>query len=192
MINEKTARKYCHEDIRKIENYDKAISDPTKTWHLHHRRESIYTRDGLKEIGEYYNRPACELIFLTPFDHMSLHGVLRKFSEDTRLKISNKLKCMRRWTNDVDNKWAKECPGEGWHLGMKKRGRKTYQRIGCRNKRMYANSPIPKLIAVVLDDNISTYERKWICVNCLKGIISYEDVRTKNRRRKASDKKIFF
>ena len=73
MISEELAKKYCKDDISTIENYSKAIEDSEQTWHLHHRRETIYTREGLIEIGEYYNRPSCELIFLTPFEHLSLH-----------------------------------------------------------------------------------------------------------------------
>ena len=73
MIDKKRAIKYCKDDISLIENYDKAFSDTTKMWHCHHRRETIFSRKDLIEIGEYYNRPACELIFLTPVDHRRLH-----------------------------------------------------------------------------------------------------------------------
>ena len=73
MIDKKRAIKYCKDDISLIENYDKAFSDTTKMWHCHHRRETIFSRKDLIEIGEYYNRPACELIFLTPVDHHRLH-----------------------------------------------------------------------------------------------------------------------
>ena len=75
MINEKRAIKYCKDDISLIENYDKAIADKTQIWHCHHRRETIFSRKDLIEIGEYYNRPACELIFLTPTDHHRLHNL---------------------------------------------------------------------------------------------------------------------
>lgn len=99
MINEYNAKEFCREDISLIENYDRAIADTTQTWHCHHRRESIYTRDGLKEIGEYFHRPACELIFLTPFDHLSLHASGENNSmfgvghtPETREKISRIMK----------------------------------------------------------------------------------------------------
>ena len=75
MINEKLAIKYCKNDISQIENYDKAIADKSQVWHCHHRRETIYSRSGLIEIGEYYNRPACELIFLTKSEHIRLHKI---------------------------------------------------------------------------------------------------------------------
>ena len=70
MISTQTPQKYCREDISLIENYDKAIADKTQLWDCHHRRESIYTKAQLIEMGEYYNRPAMELIFLPPKDHM--------------------------------------------------------------------------------------------------------------------------
>ena len=91
MICENQTKKYCKDDFSKIENYEEAISDTTKTWHLHHRKETIYTRNGLIERGEYYDRPASELIFLPPSQHMALHGTLRQISEDTRKKLSKAL-----------------------------------------------------------------------------------------------------
>ena len=74
MISEYYAKSYCKDDISLIENYDKAIADTTKMWHCHHRRETIFSKADLIEIGEYYNRPACELIFLTPLEHNRLHN----------------------------------------------------------------------------------------------------------------------
>ena len=88
MINLKNVKKICKDDISLIENYEKAINDKTQTWHCHHRRETIYSRSGLIEIGEYYNRPACELILLTKSEHMKLHQLGKHLSEDTRRKLS--------------------------------------------------------------------------------------------------------
>ena len=88
MIDKKRAKSYCKDDISLIENYDKAIADNTQVWHCHHRRETIYSRSGLIEIGEYYNRPACELIFLTKSEHMRLHNLGKHLSEETRQKLS--------------------------------------------------------------------------------------------------------
>ena len=75
MINEKLVYAYCKDDISLIENYDKAIADDTQTWHCHHRRETIFSKKDLIEIGEYYNRPAYELIFLTKSEHNRLHKI---------------------------------------------------------------------------------------------------------------------
>ena len=88
MIDKKRAIKYCKDDISLIENYDKAFSDTTKMWHCHHRRETIFSKSDLIEIGEYYNRPACELIFLTSLEHNRLHKSGKHLSAETRKKLS--------------------------------------------------------------------------------------------------------
>ena len=95
MINENYAKEFCRDDISLIENYDKAIVDKTQTWHCHHRRETIFSRKDLIEIGEYYNRPACELIFLTKSEHHRLHNLGKPswmkgkhHSAETRKKMS--------------------------------------------------------------------------------------------------------
>ena len=88
MISKRLAKAYCRDDISLIENYDKAVSDTTQSWHCHHRRETIYSAKELIEIGEYYNRPACELIFLTPLEHNRLHHLGKNVSAETRKKMS--------------------------------------------------------------------------------------------------------
>ena len=101
MISEKFARKYCRDDISKIENYEKAISDDTQIWDLHHRLE--LTLDGefalsaaqLKMHDMYYNRPYYELIFLTHAEHRRLHGM--NVSDETRKKMSESNKGRSAW-----------------------------------------------------------------------------------------------
>lgn len=88
MISKRSAKAFCKDDISLIENYDKAIADKTQVWDCHHRRETIYSAKELIEIGEYYNRPACELIFLTPADHRRLHHLGKHTSEETKKKNS--------------------------------------------------------------------------------------------------------
>ena len=88
MISKRSAKAYCRDDISLIENYDKAIADKTQVWDCHHRRETIYSVKELIEIGEYYNRPACELIFLTPSNHRRLHNLGKHPSEESRKKMS--------------------------------------------------------------------------------------------------------
>ena len=95
MISKGQALKYCRDDISLIENYEKAISDETQKWDCHHRRESIYTKSQLIEIREYYNRPAAELIFLLPKDHM-LTPPCRK---DRRLETSRKNELRKKARN---------------------------------------------------------------------------------------------
>lgn len=103
MINEKLARKYCKEDISKIKNYEKAIADTTQTWDLHHRTEIWWncTAQELIENECYYNRKACELIFLTRSEHIKLHNI--NMSEDRRKKMSDSMKGKNKGKNASDD-----------------------------------------------------------------------------------------
>lgn len=92
MINEYYAKKYCCEDLSLIENYELAINDTTQMWECHHRRESIYSSKDLIEIGEYWKRPAAELIFLTHSEHQQLHKKGVPKSEATKKAISDAMK----------------------------------------------------------------------------------------------------
>lgn len=89
MINREHARKYCCEKISLIENYEEAKKDLIQTWDLHHRKEEEgYSRQKLKELGLYLNRPASELIFLTHSEHMKLHRRGKRHSAETKKKMS--------------------------------------------------------------------------------------------------------
>ena len=103
MIDKKRAIKYCKNDISLIENYDKAIADKTQVWDCHHRRETIYSAKELIDIGEYYNRPACELIFLTKSEHTRLHHLGKHHSEESRKKMSEKRKGKPSWIKGKHN-----------------------------------------------------------------------------------------
>ena len=86
MINEYCAKSYCSEELSLIENYELAVADTTKTWDCHHRGEILpcgrFSPNDLKKFGLYYNRPASELIFLTPTEHRQLHLKGIPLSED--------------------------------------------------------------------------------------------------------------
>ena len=129
MINEKNAQRYCCDDISLIENYASAISDKDEMWECHHRRESIIRQKDLKDIGEYYERPACELIFLPTNEHRRLIAGLpkseehkkniskgrigMKFSEDHKhnLSISHK---GNTWSEEQKQKFINSRKGERW------------------------------------------------------------------------------
>ena len=94
MINEKAARKFCKEDISKIKNYDLAVADTTQVWDCHHMTETWWgcSKKELIENECYYNRKACELIFLTHAEHIRLHKKGKCLSEGTRKKMSESMK----------------------------------------------------------------------------------------------------
>ena len=127
MINEINAKKFCKDDISLIENYDKAIADKTQTWECHHRRETIYSRSGLKEIDEYYNRPACELIFLTPVDHRRLHklgkpsGMKDKHHSAEARKKMSKARKGKRFSESHKNKMSEARKGKHHSVEARKK-----------------------------------------------------------------------
>ena len=47
-----------------------------------------FPKKDLIEIGEYYNRPACELIFLTSFEHNRVHHLGKHHSAEQCKKMS--------------------------------------------------------------------------------------------------------
>lgn len=130
MINELNAMRFCKDDIKRIENYDKAITDTTQTWVCHHRLETNFLNGDLLPFGIYfsveeliklrlyYNRPASELIFLTKSEHRKTHCKVinnykpqygnkftkgKRLSEEHKHKISNAVKS----TNHTDE-WNKK------------------------------------------------------------------------------------
>lgn len=153
MISEAKVKKYCSEDLSKIENYEQAVNDKTQTWDCHHRLEiQGQFRNStalLKKCGLYYNVPASQLIFLTHDEHAKLHRLGEKgywsgkrgekhhmfgkhLSEEARKKMSLSLSGEKNpafgtqwWNNGAINKRAKECPGQGWVRGCIKFLRKT-------------------------------------------------------------------
>lgn len=99
MISFRNAKRYCRDDISKIENYELAVSDPNETWALHHRDEVKTLPSGitvirklsdLKEAGRYYACPSNELIFLTKYEHGRVHG--KNKTEEGKRKLSESMK----------------------------------------------------------------------------------------------------
>ena len=74
MINLRNAKRFCCDDIKKIENFLQAATDTSITWDIHHRLEEETPKSKLIEDDMYYGRPASELIFLTPQEHHLLHA----------------------------------------------------------------------------------------------------------------------
>ena len=117
MINERQARKFCKEDISKIKNYDKAIADTTQVWHCHHMTEIWWncTAQELIDNECYYNRKACELIFLTREEHVRLHKKGIPFTEEHRRKISASLNGHKHSKESI-KKMTAAFKGKTWKL----------------------------------------------------------------------------
>lgn len=117
MINERQARKFCKEDISKIKNYDKAIADTTQTWHCHHMTETWWgcTAQDLIDNECYYNRKACELIFLTREEHVRLHKKGIPFTEEHCRKISASLNGHKHSKESI-KKMSAAFKGKTWKL----------------------------------------------------------------------------
>ena len=97
----KNSKRYCCEDISLIENYEQALNDQTQIWHCHHRLETELglSSKELIEFGVYFNRPASELIFMPPEEHLELHNkgennpmYGKPLSEEHRANLSKALK----------------------------------------------------------------------------------------------------
>lgn len=82
MFSKGQVKRYCCEDISKIENYETAVNS-SERWDCHHRLET-HNSDGerrsvdltyeeLIALGMYYHRSASELIFLKHGEHVRLH-----------------------------------------------------------------------------------------------------------------------
>ena len=117
-------KNYCNESLALIENYAKAIADQNQTWDCHHRREIETPKKELIKIGEYYKRPAEELIFLTKSEHMALHkkGKKRKpFTEETKRKMSEAKKGKKRkpFTEEWKRKMSEAKKGNKNMLGKR-------------------------------------------------------------------------
>ena len=88
-LNKKTYQAFCIEnEWELIENYELAKADNFKGWDCHHRLElhtdgSLrFTRESLKKLDLYLNRPAQELIFLKHDEHTKLHNISKKEYND--------------------------------------------------------------------------------------------------------------
>ena len=87
MISIEKVNKFC-KDYTKIENYEEAVNDQSQVWVCHHILGEILTSEQLKDHDFYYDVPPCMLKFVTRAEHARLHRSGKKFSEETRRKIS--------------------------------------------------------------------------------------------------------
>lgn len=89
MVSIEQLNKYCNGDITKIENYEKAVSDPDVIWECHHRlEEQGYSAQKLIKMNRYYKVPPEELKLMTPTEHRQLHMVGREVTDEQKRKMS--------------------------------------------------------------------------------------------------------
>ena len=118
MINIRTTKSKCRGDFSLIQNYDKAISDKEHIWDCHHRLGTIIPMKKLLEMDLYYHRPSLELIFLLHSDHSKLHNKGKHLSDETRKKLSEKLKGEnhpmygKHFSNEHNQKLSESMKGE--------------------------------------------------------------------------------
>lgn len=125
MINVKKVKRYCKDDISKIENYELAIADKKHVWDCHHRLgltldgEQAHSQEELERLGMYFHRPYFELIFLTKTEHRRIHGESKILSEETKQKIKD----------NHSHYWKGKKP---WNAGKitSEFGRKFYEHFG--------------------------------------------------------------
>lgn len=82
-------KRYC-KDYKKIEGYEQAINDESQIWECHHRFETAVglTKQQLIDCDLYYDRPSCELIFLTKNEHTKIHHKGKHIPEEIRQNMS--------------------------------------------------------------------------------------------------------
>lgn len=120
-------KKYCCEDLSLIENYDKAIKDKNILWHCHHRLEThdekgnkrlnYLSSDDLIKLNLYYKRPANELIFLMPNEHINLHKFGIPRTEEDKIKMREAYK-----NTSPEEKERRRL--HAYNTGIKNKGRK--------------------------------------------------------------------
>lgn len=112
---------FCREDASKIEGYEEAIKSEEQ-YDCHHRLElhndgSLrFTRDSLKKLDLYYNRPACELVFLPRTEHLRLHTKARWEAGLLKKKFGSSRKGMK-WSHPMSDELKKK-------YSMLKKGKK--------------------------------------------------------------------
>lgn len=108
----RSAYAFCIEDISLIENYDKAISDDSNNYIVHHKlgisAGRCISKDELISMNLYFHRPAAELIFMTKSEHVKLHNkarinqISKTFAEANRNRI---------WTPEMRKKMSDKMKG---------------------------------------------------------------------------------
>lgn len=124
-------KKFCKDNIKEIEGYNEAITSD-KRYCCHHKLGINVSYKELIEKGLYYDRPACELIFLSISEHTRLHK--QNLREETKQKLSGENNGMYGkgyLLTGGKNGNAKRCTINGI----------TYGSLGEAHKALYPNIP---------------------------------------------------
>lgn len=81
----KQLKKYCREPIENIKGYREAVESEGR-YDCHHINELTFTKDELKKMNMYYNRPASELVIMTDSEHRKWH---RKWNRNPNWRDDN-------------------------------------------------------------------------------------------------------
>lgn len=139
MICFETVKKYCNDDITKIENYDKAMADNERTWHCHHKLEIelMASIEKMIQMGLYYNRPCNELIFLTNEEHQSLHG--KYIRQETRDLMKSHISSFKGKHHTEETKKKLSLLKMGKHMDEKTKEKERISHLGSLNS-MYGKT----------------------------------------------------
>ena len=115
--------KFCSEPLDKIEHYEEALAEGFKGWCIHHRLEiqPDGTRVSTKELIDqnlYYGRPASELVFMRNGEHITLHWLGKRRSDETRQKMSvnnGRFWKGKRLSEEHRNKLSESHKGKLWY-----------------------------------------------------------------------------
>jgi len=94
MFSIRQATAYCRESIEGIVGYKEALNS-NEQYDIHHKFEDMgLSSSDLKQLGLYYKRPACELIFISKPKHTSHHDL-------DRWQDSNKVSDFANWSKSA-------------------------------------------------------------------------------------------
>lgn len=179
MICKDQVKKYCSEDISLIENYSQAVADQEETWHCHHRRELSEQKSGNQLIvdGEYYGRPASELIFLTKSEHHRLHSKNQR--PETLAKISAARKGKKCKPFSLEHKAKISAAKKGKQLSMEARQRISNATKGNKNPMFGKHHSIEAKQKIGANTSAANTGKKWFtngiqskfCKECPSGFV---------------------
>lgn len=137
----KSWKRFCKDDITKVENYELAKADDFKGWCIHHRLEfdvngnEVQHPSDLIRLDMYFHRPYFELIFMKISDHIRMHhvnkkhGLGHKVSEQHKMILSSIHKG-KKLSQSTKDKISKSGTGRHWKLSDETRRKMSESHTG--------------------------------------------------------------